>query len=211
MSVICLIVAKENGGKETPPSGDRANGTQTVPTQNGYSYSTTDSKQKNKESAVHFFSVCNGETSSSKDKSFESTLHEATFQNFPKLSCMYSTGLISEHPFLRIGPFRIEEFSKEPPIILCHDFASSSDIEEILLAADGKVSRKKSRQEEFYLFDASSTLILQMNPAGLIEPRGNRTSVITESSNFRIGDVGWLRQRETPIADKLTKRAGMVK
>ena len=48
-----------------------------------------------------------------------------------------------------------------------------------------------------------------MGRAGIVQGKGDGTAVGTESS-FRIGDVGWLPQKDFAISKTLSRRASMV-
>ena len=104
-------------------------------------YSSSPANSNDNEEYEHFISVCEQRNSEYNDGSHPTNpyMQGIKAKSGSNLACMYSTGLTSEHPFLKISPFKIEEFNKDPPIVLFHDFASDLDVEEVLKEAKGRV------------------------------------------------------------------------
>ena len=113
------------GDQQHVMANDNSSDYSSQPEHSGFQYEAAPEYQ-------HFLNICsakeNGANSFHRNNSAE------------HLYCSYSRGLLGDNRYLLIGPYQVEHFSADPPIMVIHEFVSDKDIEEVLAEAEDSVS-----------------------------------------------------------------------
>jgi hypothetical protein len=108
-------------------------------------YSTAD-EYKNKSFYDPFIKLCQGTTCHeifgrdclNKSKPSQASDGDKN-KDDERLTCFYSTGLLTSRPYSLIGPFKVEQINVDPDLVVIHDMVYNSEIGRILETAKANV------------------------------------------------------------------------
>lgn len=117
------------------------------------------------------------------------------------LKCNYFYG---KDPFLRIGPFKLEEAFLDPRIVVYHDVMYDSEIEIIQDITREQVTIIKIYGGVLEVPSYIKLFSFQLYRSQIF----NHTSNSPVYSDVRISKIFWLENNQHPVVDKIRRRAG---